>query len=89
MSFTDQKQRIATKQDVNAHWSGGCNGKNFRCYLCGHKFIIGDKWRWVYAGNAGLMNFMTCAECDSEDVMDKWIEANKIVAMKYWWFRSR
>ena len=71
MSFTDQKPRIATEKDINAPWGGRKN--RFRCYLCGHKFKIGDIWRWVFAnfGKYNCCNFLVCEKCDGEDVIDR------------------
>ena len=51
MSFTDQKPRVATEKHCKTKWSG--DQANFRCYMCGHKFEVGDIWRFVYAGNLG------------------------------------
>lgn len=81
-SFTDQKQRIATEEDLVARWSFGKPGEKFRCYLCGHKFKIGDKWRWVYSASKGLCNFITCEKCDGIDVLDRWVELNKMIKEK-------
>jgi len=72
MSFTDQKPRIATKDDLIAPWSGYKDGSHFYCNLCGRSFIEGDTWRWVYAGKIGLVNFKVCSNCDGDDVLDKW-----------------
>jgi hypothetical protein len=85
MSFTDQKQRIATAKDVSAKWGGG----GFRCHLCGHHFHEGDRWRWVYAGAERLTNFLVCANCDVDDVIQRWKEANQELAQlrrnRFWW----
>jgi len=90
MSFTDQKQRIATEEECKANWGGEKNGKRFRCYLCGHKFVVGDKWRWVYNNNpGGFGNFCVCDKCDGEDVVERWAEANKEARQRFWWFGSR
>lgn len=88
MSFTDQKPRIATKEDLSANWSCGKNGKYFRCYLCGHKFVEGDYWRFVYAFHKHLTNFMVCEKCDGEDVLDRWEKANQELENKFWWARK-
>lgn len=73
MSFTDQKQRIATEKECN-NWGGNTeSAKRFRCYLCGHKFIVGDKWRWIYSASKGLYNFIVCEKCDGPDVLDRWV----------------
>lgn len=77
MSFTDQKPRIATKEDLTAPWSGRKDGSHFYCGLCGHSFKECDTWRWVYAGKAGLVNLMVCQNCDSGDVVDKWKQLHK------------
>jgi hypothetical protein len=94
MSFTDQKQRIATERDCQARWSGNRPGENFRCYLCGHKFIPGDLWRWQYgSGRAfehdgkrwGVCNFLVCDKCDGPDVLDTWVEMNRELKQRFWW----
>lgn len=85
MSFTDQKQRKATKADLQARWGARPQGERFRCYLCGHKFEEGDLWRWVYAGGRKLLNFLVCDACDGEDVLDRWEEANANLKKQYWW----
>ena len=86
-SFTDQKQRFATEEDLVAGWSCGKPGEKFRCYLCGYKFKFGDKWRWVLATHKGLCNFITCEKCDGKDVLDRWVELNKMIREKLWWLR--
>ena len=75
MSFTDQKQRVATTKDCQSEWNGGKGGERFRCFLCGHKFKVGDKWRWV--AMTGYINFLTCDSCDGEGVRDRWAERCK------------
>ena len=66
--FTNQEPRIATKEECEAPWSGYRDGSRFRCRLCGHKFQVGDQWRWVYGKEAG--NFMVCSNCDTGDNED-------------------
>lgn len=86
MSFTDQKRFIATEYDLVGSWGGYTDGRNFRCYLCGHRFSAGDGVRWVYAGGCsyevngtrrGVKNFMTCDACDGGDVVERWVEKNR------------
>ncbi len=74
MSFTDQKPCIATEAIVKQPWSGGKNGKYFRCYLCGHKFVAGDQYRFVFC--KGITNCIVCQSCDgtNEEVENKWRE---------------
>ena len=78
MSFTDQQPRIATEEDCKASWSGHKNGAHFRCYLCGHKFQVGDQWRWINANSRsfvspkdgktyGLPNLLVCDSCDDAE----------------------
>lgn len=72
-SFSDQKPRIATEEDCQAKWgfrSG--KGEGFLCRLCGHKFVVGDYWRWVFAGDRGCINALVCEKCDGPDVVDRW-----------------
>ena len=85
MSFTDQKQRIATKTDLKISWSGSLT--NFRCYLCGHKFIEGDKWRWVY-GAGQTINFLVCDDCDGDDVLQRFYHQEKEYKNRYWYKRN-
>lgn len=92
--FTDQKSRIATPEDCKAKWSGGSDGKFFRCYLCGHRFQPNDIWRWVYANGQtveinnkiyGLSNFLVCDACDNDDIIESWKTANKELYTRFWW----
>lgn len=91
MSFTDQKARTATEEDLKAPWSGGINGRYFRCKLCGYHFQLGDYWRWVFMGKEHYTNIIVCESCDTSDVKEKWIKANKDwermkEASPFWWF---
>lgn len=98
MGFTDQKRWVATEEDCKRSWSGAENGANFRCYLCGHKFLAGDGCRWVYSSARGfvdsddkrwgVINFMTCDTCDGEDVLDRWIQRNEeFNSARFWALR--
>lgn len=98
MSFTDQKQRIATAEECRADWGCAKNGERFRCYLCGHRFKPGDKWRWVYTAGRGFMtedgrrfgvtNLMTCDDCDGDDVVDRWAARNaEFYSARFWALR--
>ena len=74
MSFTDQKSRVVTKEDMTAPWSGHTDGSRFYCRLCGYLFQVGDVWRWVYHGR--YVNFMVCVHCDNPEVKDDWTNRN-------------
>ena len=61
--FTSGERMIASEHDCHtAKWSGRAAG-NFWCQTCGHKFVVGDGYRWIYAnGNSpSAGNFMVCA----------------------------
>ena len=75
-SFTNRKPFVVTDDDITKPWSGGKDGKYFRCYLCGHKFEPGDVARWEYTNDtpgAGG-NPMVCQKCDGprDEVISKW-----------------
>lgn len=86
MSFTDQKPRKATKQQV-VNWGGKYygDGKRFRCYLCGHVFKVDEYWRWVSATQVCLTNFIVCELCDGPDVLSEWQRVNKELEERFWW----
>lgn len=42
---------VATKEHCNARWSCGRPGERFRCYFCGHKFVVGDEFRMVFTND--------------------------------------
>lgn len=77
----DQKAKIANVEDVNK--------PDFRCYLCGHHFNVGDQWRWVAASGFGLANFLVCAKCDGPDVLERWKQQNEEAGNRFWWFAKK
>jgi hypothetical protein len=92
-SFTDQKQRIATKADCKYPWYSRRGGEDFRCGLCGYKFKPGDKWRWIYTNHTTAWgNPLICKDCDGtdEEVIKKWKalhnEYQKLKEGRLWWF---
>jgi hypothetical protein len=85
MSFIDQKPRIATEQDLVAPWDGALRGKNFRCHLCGHRFVLGETWRFVLATQVHQCNFLVCTACDGPDVLERWQQANEEAKTRFWW----
>lgn len=93
MSFLDGKPHFATKEDLSLSWAGGDKGKFFRCYYCGHKFIEGDYFRFIFSNDtpgAGG-NPLTCKECDTGDrlsMVEKWKQLRQeFLADKFWFFR--
>ncbi len=87
MSFIDQKPHIATEAQCAARWSAGKPGEKFRCYLCGHKFVVGDIWRWVFGNTNGqaLGNFLVCQKCDGDDVLERYKAAIAEAKQRFWW----
>jgi predicted DNA-binding WGR domain protein len=83
MSWTDQKPLVATEEHLKLRWNGKKNGRGFRCHLCGHRFKVGDVWRWVFSKK--YVNFFTCASCDGPDVAERWIKVNEEARQKFWW----
>lgn len=86
-NLLDGKPKPATEEQCKAAWGGGKNGKWFRCFLCGHKFKVGDIWRFVPGGK--WCNFLVCEKCDgpNEELRDRWGKMNKEARDgKYWWF---
>jgi hypothetical protein len=90
MSFTDGKPRIATEKECQAPWGGVKGGKRFRCYLCGHRFRVGDQYRWVYTNSIPGHydgNPMVCVRCDGDDVVERWkARCDEMYSGKNWWF---
>lgn len=94
MSFTDGKPRIATEAETKLHWCSHGPGEFFRCGFCGHKFKVGDQWRFCYTndipGSGG--NPLVCAKCDGpdEEVRARWkAKCEEWLSAKWWWFRRR
>ena len=78
MSFTDQKPFVVNQKTFDAY---ARIKKPFNCSLCGHKFAVGDKARWVYANStkdARCGNFFVCADCDGDGVLQRGIESHKL-----------
>ena len=76
MSFTNQKPQVVTKESIK---------QINRCYLCGEPLHVGEYYRWVYMGGQGVVNFITCEECDGDDVKERFIVMNKEFKKRFWW----
>jgi len=89
MSFTDGKAQIATQEHCDLHWR--YRGEGFRCYLCGHKFAVGDGWRFVYANSTAnaMGNILVCAKCDGPDVLERYVAACEEARTRFWWLVRR
>ncbi len=88
-NFTDQQPRTATEKDCAGQWAGAKKGEGFRCTMCGHRFKVGDQWRWVY-GQGKAVNFLVCSSCDGPDVLERWIahiaEWKRLSQGPFWYF---
>ncbi len=80
MKITDQKPRVVSL--------GGINGKYFRCGMCGHRFMVGDYFRFVMPGSSGvpMTNFFTCVKCDGEDILERWISKYERFKEEFWYY---
>lgn len=85
--WTRGKSHVVTEQDPTLLWAGGYRGKNFRCYLCGYKFKVGDLWRWQAV--QGERNFLVCEACDGPDVVERWLDWVEELRRRAWWFVPR
>lgn len=95
--FTNGEQRVATEDDCKARWGLTAKPSNFRCYMCGHGFQVGDKWRWQYGCGRtfnhegkvfGLTNFIVCDKCDGPDVLDRWVAIHEdFYSPRFWALR--
>lgn len=82
---------VVTEEHLKARWGGGRPGERFRCYLCGHRFEVGDRWRWQFTSGR-TMNFMVCGPCDGPDVVERWEAFNDeldALCERAWWFVPR
>jgi hypothetical protein len=89
LSFTDGKPREVTAEDLKLKWSGST--ENFRCRLCGHRFKVGDVFRWVFANFAESPsrhgNFLVCVSCDGTDVLKRAAAQEEEARTRFWWLR--
>ena len=91
MSFVDGTPQVATEWDCKALWGGGKPGRRFRCGLCGHRFQVGDYWRFVYTnsltGGPYSGNPLVCRSCDGPDVIERWKAlCDEASSPRFWYF---
>jgi hypothetical protein len=94
--FTNGRLRIATEDDVQTNWGSHGIGRAFRCCLCGHKFKVGDVWRWVYTNSSYLKgvkgNAFICQGCDMSDeaiIQALHVRYEVLMDEEFWWFRMQ
>lgn len=90
-NLLDGESKVATEEHCSLPWNGTPGGERFRCYLCGHRFVVGDKWRFVLANGTGkgMGNFLVCEPCDGPDVLDRWDTHCEEGQMKFFWMGGR
>jgi hypothetical protein len=61
-------------------------GVEFRCKLCGHKFALGDEWRFVFGPN-----IIICRACagTTEDITRRWAELMDEGYRRFWFLFDR
>jgi len=94
-NFTNRQPFRVTEDDETKNWSGYCDGRRFRCALCGEHLKEGMTARWVYTnfkGSGVSGNPFVCGDCDEGDleVIGRLRELKKEFNDKrFWWFRRR
>jgi len=93
ISLFNGKLIEVTQKWLDAPWNG-----RFRCYFCGHKFRLGEKFRGIFTNNIKSAggNPLVCEKCNTDDekLCREWVEMNlewrKITTdKKWWWFMRR
>jgi hypothetical protein len=89
MSILDGKPRETTAEHLKLKWGG--SPENFRCRLCGHRFKVGDIWRFVFANfkdsGSNYGNFLVCVSCDGHDVLVRAAAQEQEARTRFWWLR--
>lgn len=90
MDLFSEELQIITEKDFNI-WKR--YSYRFRCYFCGHKFKIGEKFRAIFTNDTDAPgNPLTCETCNnSTPLMRTWwrclsIEAKELKEGRLWWF---
>jgi formate-dependent nitrite reductase cytochrome c552 subunit len=90
VSFTDGKPCVVTPRHLETRWGGYPAKDYFRCRMCGHHFVEGDVFRWVYTNNLPNPyggNPIVCTTCDGPDVIDRWKAlCDEAHSGRFWWF---
>lgn len=82
--FMDGLPRFVDEATMQMRWGGSNPGARFRCYLCGHRFVVGEIFRWQYVEGA-YSNFFVCRGCDSPKVVQKWKNHVDRLREVAWW----
>ena len=89
-------RNIADGATCKARWGCGEPGVRFKCYLCGHKFVVGDGYVMHVTpkhNDTYLPNFLSCDKCRVDAVFYDGIEAvwaKQVEESKtrFWWVRD-
>ena len=89
--WTNGKPWTATEKDCSTKWGCGKPGENFRCCLCGHKFIPGDTVRWQFTNdtNGAGGNPFVCKPCDigRDGIIAEILKRrSELKEGRWWWF---
>lgn len=87
-TLLDGKFKIVTSEILKAPWGGSFDGSRFRCYMCGHKFVLKDLFRFLYAAEKNAMNCLICEACDGPDVLERWVKQYNEAKTRFWWVRN-
>lgn len=83
--FTSGERMIATEHDCHVFSMVYRTPGNFWCHTCGHKFAVGDGYRWIYSNghSPSAGNFMVCDTCDigNEKMIEIRQEAIKLLSI--------
>lgn len=91
MRLFTQELQTTDEKTVARNWSGSPNGLRFRCKVCGHRFKVGDRYRFVYANGVGSPtktgNFAVCEACNDTDevLLDRMAEIEEEGYRRFWW----
>lgn len=90
-TWTNGKPFVATAEDCAFKWACRKPGEAFRCFSCGHKFVVGDTVRWQFTNDtpgAGGNPFVCRACDDGRDEIIKEIKKRRAELKKahWWWF---
>jgi hypothetical protein len=68
--FTKDWTKV-TAAHLKLPWSGKRDGTNFRCFLCGHSFQVGDEFRLLLTPEDGSL--LTCdRHGDEKQIAQAW-----------------
>lgn len=85
-----EKPFVVSEGHVAVRWGGhptSSHQTRFRCFLCGHRFAVGDKVRLVRGSLLGLAgdNPFVCSTCDGEDIIERCRAHQDEGKRRFWW----